>query len=96
MMHGRCSARWASEALDAIARVKSRVSDVAVPVLFLHGEADRVNLAAGARDIFDAVAFEDKTLRTYLGMYHELHNYTNHELVLADVRSWLGEHLPGP
>ena len=44
MMHGLCSARWATEVLDAIAAVKTQVWEVAVPLLFLHGEDDRVNL----------------------------------------------------
>ena len=37
------------------------------------------------------MAFEDKTLRIYPGMYHELHNDTDHEQVLNDVRNWLSE-----
>ena len=93
MMHGLCSARWASEVLDAIAAVKSQVSEVAVPLLFLHGEADQVNLAAGTSYLFDAVAFQDKTLRIFPGMYHELHNDIDHEQVLDDVRNWLSERV---
>ena len=93
MMHGLCSARWATEVLDTIARVKSQVSALAVPVLFLHGEADRVNLVAGSRYLFDSVAIKDKTLRIYPDMYHELHNDANHEQVLDDARAWLEEHL---
>ena len=93
MMHGLCSARWATEVLDAISRVKSQVSEVSIPVLFLHGEADQVNLASGTSYLFNSVAIEDKTLRLYSGMYHELHNDTNYEQVLDDVRNWLGRHL---
>lgn len=93
MMHGQCSARWATEVLDTISRVKSQVSKVAIPVLFLHGEADQVNLAEGTRYLFNSVAIEDKALRLYPGMYHELHNDTDHEQVMADVRSWIEQHL---
>ena len=93
LMHGLCSARWATEVLDTIARVKSQVSALTIPVLFIHGEADQVNLVVGSRYLFDSVAIKDKTLQIYPDMYHEMHNDTNHEQVLDDVRAWLGEHL---
>jgi alpha-beta hydrolase superfamily lysophospholipase len=93
MMHGLCSARWATEVLNTISRVKAQVTEVSIPVLFLHGEADRVNLASGTSYLFDSVGIEDKTVRIYPSMYHELHNDIDHEQVLVDVRNWLGEHL---
>ena len=89
LMHGRASARWGTEVLLAISRVKSNASGLVDAVLFLHGEADRVNLAEGARTTFQAISASDKTMRIYPGMYHELHNDIGHEQVMEDIKDWL-------
>ena len=94
LVHGTFTARWGTESLAALARVKSRAGDVHVPILIIHGEADRVNLADGSREFFENVACADRTLHVYPGMYHELHNDVGHEPVMADLECWLGRHLP--
>jgi len=94
LVHGRFSARWGTESLDTLARVKTRAADVRVPILFIHGEADRLNLPHGSRSFFEGVGFPDKTLHLYPEMYHELHNDVGHEAVIADLKEWLGRHLP--
>jgi alpha-beta hydrolase superfamily lysophospholipase len=94
LVHGRFTARWGTESLDTLARVKGRAADVRVPILFIHGEADRLNLPEGSSSFFEGVASADKTLHLYPKMYHELHNDVGHEAVIADLEEWLGRHLP--
>jgi alpha-beta hydrolase superfamily lysophospholipase len=93
LVHGTFTARWGTESLAAIAWVKAHAPEVDVPILFIHGEADRLNRSDGSRAFFDRVAIEDKTLRVYPEMYHELHNDLGHDQVLSDVESWLRGHL---
>jgi alpha-beta hydrolase superfamily lysophospholipase len=94
LVTSRATVRWGTESLAAVRRVKEGMAGIDVPLLVLHGEADRLNLAAGARALFEAVAYPDKTLRIYPGVYHEPHNDVGHEQVVADVKEWLA-HLAG-
>ncbi len=94
LVHGRFTPRWGAESLDTLAKVKTRAGDVSVPILFIHGEADRLNLPEGSRSFFERIAFPDKTLHLYPDMYHELHNDIGHEAVIGDLERWLGRHLP--
>lgn len=92
LVHGRASARWGTEALKTVEQVKTRAAEIQLPVLLLHGEADRLNTASGARRYFDALTAPDKTLRIYPGSYHELHNDLNHDQVLEDLACWILQH----
>jgi alpha-beta hydrolase superfamily lysophospholipase len=93
LVHGTFTARWGMESLAALARVKTRATDVNAPILFIHGEADRLNFPDGSRNFFENVAFADKTLHIYPEMYHELHNDIGYELVMNDLERWLTRHL---
>jgi alpha-beta hydrolase superfamily lysophospholipase len=93
LVHGRFTARWGTESLAAVARIKARAVDVNIPVLFIHGEADRLNLADGIRRFFERMASADKTLHIYPEMYHELHNDIGYDPVMRDLVQWLKTHL---
>ena len=45
-----------------------------LPLLIMHGDADRLAAPEGSRALYDAVMSEDKTLKLYPGFYHELYN----------------------
>ena len=85
----RATVRWGAESLDTVRRVKEGMSRIDLPLLVLHGEDDRLNLAEGARALVEAVPHPDKTLHVYPGGYHEPHNDVGHEQVAADVVGWL-------
>ena len=93
LVHGRFTARWGAESLAAVARVKALAAEVNVPMLFVHGEADRLNLPGGIRHFFGMVTCADKALNVYPEMYHELHNDLGHDRVLGDLERWLARHL---
>ncbi len=93
LVHGRFTARWGIESLAAVARVKARAAELKVPVLFIHGEADRLNLPGGIRVFFDRVTSPDKAVEIYPEMFHELHNDLGYDRVLGDLGLWLARHL---
>jgi alpha-beta hydrolase superfamily lysophospholipase len=86
---GSATVRWGAESLKAVDRVKEGMGRVDVPLLVLHGEADPLNLAEGARLLHEAASHPDKTLRVYPGVRHEPHNDLGHEQVAGDIREWL-------
>lgn len=94
LVHRKCSARWAVEAIDANVWVKAHAADLRLPLLMLHGEADRINTAAGTRRFFDSVTYPDKELYLVPGGYHEPHTDPGHEQVLQRVEDYLLAHVP--
>lgn len=60
LVHGKVSARWGTELLAAVEAVKSQGEKIQIPILMIHGEADRVNSAEGAKRFFDQIRFHDK------------------------------------
>ena len=47
--HRRASARWATEAMAAVGRARAGAATVTVPLLVVHGDADRIVDIAGSR-----------------------------------------------
>ena len=94
LVHSRVTARWGTEALAAVDRVRARASEIRMPILILHGEADRINSVEGSRELLEKVSSTDKQLEVYSGGYHEPHNDLDQERVASDVIEWILERLP--
>jgi acylglycerol lipase len=85
----------AAELLDCIHRVWSHPEQLRVPLLVLHGTADRLTSPAGSRDLVMRAGSADKTLRLYPSFYHDLIPEPGGERVVSDVLSWLDAHQQG-
>jgi acylglycerol lipase len=86
---GKLPARMLAEVLSSARGLPARVAHLRLPLLILHGTDDRLAAAAGARTVHDAAAGEDKTLKLYDGLYHEVLNEPEKDAVIADVIAWL-------
>jgi alpha-beta hydrolase superfamily lysophospholipase len=93
LVHHTATARWGTETLDAIDRVKKRMSEIGLPILILHGEEDPVNAVQGSKELFSGVSSKDKELHLYPGGKHEPHNDIVREQVVDDVEKWLTRQL---
>lgn len=93
LVHRMVTARWGTECLAAIGWVKAHAADVRLPLLLLHGGADRVNAAAGSRAFFAQVSHPDKTLRVYDDAYHELHNDLDCDTMVRDIAHWMDDRI---
>ncbi|HEV7366509.1 MAG TPA: alpha/beta hydrolase [Gemmatimonadales bacterium] len=92
--HRRGTARLSTEVTAAIARVHQRVADLSVPVLILHGSADRMVPPDGSRSFFAKLRYPDREFREYPEAYHALFADINHGEVLGDLERWLEAHIP--
>ncbi|MBA3342970.1 MAG: alpha/beta hydrolase [Gemmatimonadaceae bacterium] len=95
LVHPRASVRWGAETLAAIERVRSRAAEIRLPLLLLHGEADRINSVEGSRELLARVSSVDKTLQVYPGGSHEPHNDLCSPQAVSDVEMWLTRQLAG-
>ena len=62
---------------------------VTLPLLILHGSADRATRPSGSRAFLEAAGAKDKTLKINEGHYHDLLNDLGKEQVMADILAWL-------
>jgi lysophospholipase len=95
---GKIKARLGGELIKAMEALPAKLPRIAVPVLILHGSADRLSNIEGSSMLHRAVASRDKTLRVYDGLYHEVFNEPERESVFEDLENWLTTRLeaPGP
>ncbi len=63
--------------------------DIRLPLLLLHGDADRVTSWKATRDFHARAGSADKTLKIYAGAVHEMHNDLVREEVLRDIGQWI-------
>lgn len=95
LFHRRGTARLSTEVTAAISRVQAHAEDLQVPLLILHGTADRMVPPDGSRDFFSRVNQPARKFREYPDGYHGLFADVNHAEVLADVERWLEDRLSG-
>jgi acylglycerol lipase len=89
LFHRRGTARLSTEVTAAIARVQARATDLAVPLLILHGSADRMVPPEGSRRFFAKVRLPDREFREYPGAYHGLFADLGYGEVLQDLERWI-------
>ncbi|HXY38794.1 MAG TPA: alpha/beta fold hydrolase [Vicinamibacteria bacterium] len=93
LVHDRGSLALAREALAA-ADALAGVDSLRVPLLLLHGTADRIALVEGSRELAARLA-SAVACREYQGGYHEPHNDVDRQQVMGDVIDWLGARAAG-
>jgi acylglycerol lipase len=81
------------QTMAALARADERLGPafghVRLPLLILHGTADRATKAEGSRAFSDAARSADKTFKLYEGHYHDLLNDLNRDRVMNDIGNWI-------
>ncbi len=87
--------RTVAELARADDRLKKEFPDITLPLLILHGTADKATRPSGSRFFLDNAGSSDKTLKLYEGHYHDLLNDIGKEEVMADIKGWIETHLPG-
>jgi alpha-beta hydrolase superfamily lysophospholipase len=94
--HGKLPARTVSELARAIDGYPEAVTHFKLPMLVLHGTADRLTPIAGSEMVVERAASDDKTLKRYDGLFHEILNEPERQQVLDDIAGWLDARFPAP
>ena len=90
---GKITCRFAAEMLKTLRKLPSQMPEINLPILVMHGTADRLGEPEGSRLLYDRAGSKDKTLKLYQGFYHEIFNEPGREQVLSDMESWLAARL---
>lgn len=72
---------------------KENSSKLVDPVLLLHGCKDELVSEKDSRDLFGDISSEDKTLKIYAFLFHEIFNEPSKDEVIEDAISWLEKRL---
>jgi alpha-beta hydrolase superfamily lysophospholipase len=93
LFHRVGTARLSTEVVAAISRVQAAAPTFPLPLLVLHGSADRMVPPEGSREFVARVGHPDRELREYPGHFHVLFADLDHERVLTDVERWIEARL---
>ena len=67
----------------------NHAKDFAYPVLMLHGEKDGLVSVQDTYDFFASASSEDKQMKIYGGLFHEIFNEYCRDEVIGDVIRWM-------
>ncbi|MBO9518270.1 MAG: lysophospholipase [Porphyrobacter sp.] len=70
-------------------RFEKEFDKITLPVLIMHGTADKATRPDGSQEFFDHAGSADKQLILYQDYYHDLLNDLGRERVMADIIGWL-------
>ena len=93
VFHGKTPARLAAEMLGAMQRVTAKTDKIVLPFIVVQGGADKLIDPGGAQMLYDKAGSKDKTLKVYEGLYHEVHNEPEREVMFKDLEAWLATHF---
>jgi alpha-beta hydrolase superfamily lysophospholipase len=79
---------------EGIQLLPGRAHEIDMPLLLIHGDADRLCSAEGAAMYVRQVSSPDVEVRMYPGGRHEMFNELEKDEVLGDLWAWLDKRLP--
>jgi acylglycerol lipase len=92
--HGKVPARTAAELTFSAQPYLERAPQITVPTLIQHGTADALVPADANAGVYAAIGAQDKTIRLYDGLAHEIYNEPEMAEVIGDLVAWLEAHPP--
>jgi alpha-beta hydrolase superfamily lysophospholipase len=87
--HGKLPARTVAELARAVDRFEERAPEITVPLLLLSAPDEQLVPAHGGRMIHERASSQDKTIKEYPGLRHEILNEPEWPQVTDDLRDWL-------
>ncbi len=93
--HGKVPARTIGEMVRFAEALPPRLSALRLPLLAMHGGADKLAGPAGSRLVVARAGSTEKTLKVYEGLYHEIFNEreVDRARVIGDLCAWVSERL---
>jgi len=85
--------RTLAEMVRADERLEQGFPQITLPVLILHGTADKATKPSGSQRFYDRTGSRDKTLKLYEGGFHDPLNDTIRDAVAGDITAWLQARL---
>ncbi len=88
--HKKIPTRTGAELLKTINKIQANMENLTIPVVIMHGTADKWTNLDGSKELYSRSKSQDKTLKLYEGFYHEILSDPERARVHSDVLQWLG------
>src|SRR5262249_19159864 len=85
--------RTVAQMVLADERLTRDFAQMTLPLLIIHGAADKVTKPSGSQFFYDQAGSSDKTLKLYEGYVHDLLNDLGKEQPMADIVAWIQARL---
>ena len=82
-----------AELVRADELLKKNFQKITLPLLILHGTADKVTKPHGSQEFYEKTGSSDKTLKLYEGHFHDLLADIGKQQVMADIQTWIDAHI---
>jgi acylglycerol lipase len=82
-----------AELVRADQLLEKRFRQITLPLLILHGTADKVTKPSGSKEFYEKAGSTDKTLKLYEGHFHDLLADVGKQQVMADIQAWIDAHM---
>jgi acylglycerol lipase len=82
-----------AEMVRADERLERDFPQFTLPLLIIHGTADKVTRPEGSTEFYERASSKDKTLKLYEGYWHDPLNDVGKEAVMSDIRAWIAKRL---
>ena len=89
--HGKLPARTVHELSGEVGRFEESLPRISVPLLVQVGTGDELVPPAASELVYERASSEDKTIKRYDGLFHEILNEPERDEVVADTLAWLDE-----
>ena len=86
-------ARTVAALLKAGDRMTAEFNTLKLPLLIMHGTADKATMPAGSQFFYDTATSTDKSIKLYQDHYHDLLNDLGKDKVLADIVAWINTRI---
>ncbi|MVM31158.1 alpha/beta fold hydrolase [Spirosoma sp. HMF4905] len=86
-------ARTMQQLFLAAAYLKKEMPHIKLPLLILHGTADKATKSTGSQYFMDHASSTDKQLKLYEGYYHDLLNDKYNGIIIKDTIRWLNQRV---
>ena len=94
VFHGTAPASRRAAMAELGEALPGRVRAITLPVLIIAGGASPLGDSEGSKELYETVSSQDKTLKVYDGLMHEIFNEPERAGVFADMLAWFEGHWP--
>ncbi|MCO5247931.1 MAG: lysophospholipase [Chitinophagales bacterium] len=93
LVHDKVSAKMGIAIMDAGEYAIAHAQEVHIPTFIIHGTGDLIVDPQGSKDFVANANPSLVSLKLYKGLYHEVHNDPEKDIVIQDVIDWMNSKL---
>lgn len=86
---GKTKAKFGHEFLKAQKLAEKNMDKITTPILIFHGSEDKLIDPASSTFMMEHISSEDKTLKIWEGLFHEILNEPEKDIVASEIIGWI-------